>query len=232
MTDDQNRNPETAEEQPMALDQTKILQRMKDIASDLWGTVMPDLPEETSGSAGTKPQAGGIRKTAEGESALQNIWKTADETIDWTDALAHSTPTDGLTGQKLWGFYHKLASKVLAGDLDAYTEVLKRANPLGELTDFAESINMRVSSGDRLESCFVCKPELMDKNRKLYLSAMALRIARDMLACLPVSEVCVRGESDGKTVFEATYPRRLLLHRNFAFVDPVALAKECGAVFS
>ena len=66
MTDDQNRNPETAEEQPLGLDQTKILQRMKDIASDLWGTVMPDMQEEPSGSAGTKPQAGGKKKTAPG----------------------------------------------------------------------------------------------------------------------------------------------------------------------
>ena len=43
------------------------------------------------------------------KTGIQNIWKTADETIDWTDALAHSTPTDGLTGPRMWTFIHKNA---------------------------------------------------------------------------------------------------------------------------
>ena len=49
------------------------------------------------------------------------------------------------------------AQKVLAGDLNAYTEVLQKANPLGELTEFAENITMQAQSPDRLESCFACK---------------------------------------------------------------------------
>ena len=61
---------------------------------------------------------------------------------------------------------------------------------------------------------------------------MGLRIARDLLACLPVEEVSVTGEDEGATVFNATYTRQQLLHRNFVFTDPVALAKECGAEFN
>ena len=101
------------------------------------------------------------------ENTIRNLWKTADETVDWTDALAHSMPTDGLTGKRLWGFYHKMAEKVLSGDLNAYTEVLKTSNPLGELTGFANGINMRAPAAERLESTFVCKDELMKENRKL-----------------------------------------------------------------
>ena len=145
--------------------------------------------------------------------------------------LAHNTPTDGLTGLRMWALYHKHAQKVLDGDLDAYTEVLQKANPLGELTGYAENITMRAPSADRLESCFVCKKEQLEKNRKLYLSAMGLRIARDLLACLPVEEIAVTGEDDGMVIFSATYTRQQLLHRNFVFTDPVALARECGAEF-
>ena len=125
----------------------------------------------------------------------------------------------------------KFEWEFLAGDLAAYTEVLQKANPLGELTDFADSIRMQAQSPDRLESSFVCNGGLMEQNRKLYLAAMGLRIARDLLACLPVDEVTVTGEDDGGEVFSATYTRQQLLHRNFAFVDPVALAKESGAEF-
>lgn len=218
------------EENYTGMDQNEFMKRMKAIASDLWGGVAP-AEEETPEPAAPK-QAANVPEPDRTKTDIQSLWKTADETIDWTDALAHSTPTDGLTGPRMWTFYHKHAEKVLAGDLDAYTEVLQKANPLGELTEYAENITMRAPSSDRLEGCFVCRKDLLEKNRKLYLAAMGLRIARDLLACLPVQEVTVTGEDDGKAVFTATYTRHQLLHRNFVFTDPVALARECGAVFN
>lgn len=212
-----------------SMDQNEFMKRMKAIASDLWGGIAPAEEEKQAPAV----QKDNVPATSEKMKAgIQNIWKTADETIDWTDALAHSTPTDGLTGSRMWTFYHKNAQKVLDGDLNAYTEVLQKANPLGELTEFAENITMRAPAPERLESTFVCKKEQLEKNRKLYLAAMGLRIARDLLACLPVEEVSVTGEDEGEAIFMATYTRQQLLHRNFVFTDPVTLAKECGAVFN
>ncbi len=212
-----------------SMDQNEFMKRMKAIATDLWGGIAPAEEEKTGPAAKKDPVPA---EPAKPKPELQNIWKTADETIDWTDALAHSTPTDGLTPPRMWTFYHKHAQKILAGDLNAYTEVLQKANPLGELTEYAEHITMRAPSADRLESCFVCKQEHLEKNRKLYLAAMGLRIARDLLACLPVEEVTVSGEDNGAVIFTVTYTRQQLLHRNFVFTDPVALAKECGAEFT
>ena len=211
------------------MDQNEFMKRMKAIASDLWGGTIP--MDDGAAPAVSEPKETPRPEPEKPKDDIQAIWKTADETIDWTDALAHNTPTDGLTGPRMWAFYHKHAQKVLDGDLDAYTEVLQKANPLGELTGYAENITMRAPSADRLESCFVCKKEQLEKNRKLYLSAMGLRIARDLLACLPVEEITVTGEDDGMVIFSATYTRQQLLHRNFVFTDPVALARECGAEF-
>ena len=211
----------------VSMDPNEFMKRMKAIASDLWGGVAPEeepssVPEQRK-ELPTEPE--------KPKTDIQSLWKTADETIDWTDALAHSAPTDGLTGPRLWAFYHKHAQKVLAGDLTAYTEVLQKANPLGELTDFADNIRMQAQSPDRLESSFTCKSELLEQNRKLYPAAMALRIARDLLACLPVEEVAVTAENNGETIFSVTYTRQMLMHRNFVFTDPIALAKECGAEY-
>lgn len=216
--------------------QMDLLKKLAAIGSDLWGG-MPSAAyqkEETPDrpAAGKQDQpAPKKKKETPAESGIRSLWKTADETVDWTDALAHSSPADGLTGKRLWGFYHKMAEKVLAGDLAAYTEVLKTSNPLGELTGFANGINMRAPRADRLESTFVCKDELMKEDRKLYLAAMGLRIARDLLACLPANEVKVTAEQNGKPVFSVVYPRQQLLHRNFAFIDPIKLAEDCGAKF-
>ena len=146
------------------IDQNEFMKRMKAIASDLWGGVAPAEEEKPTPAVQKDNAPAASEKTKAG---IQNIWKTADETIDWTDALAHNTPTDGLTGPRMWAFYHKNAQKVLEGDLNAYTEVLQKANPLGELTEFAENITMRAPSPDRLESNFICKKEQLEKNRKL-----------------------------------------------------------------
>jgi len=216
------------DEKSYSAEQKELIRQMKKIGADLWGAVQGDPGEKTESDETGKKEPAREKKN----SGIGNLWKVADETIDWTDALAHSHPTDGLTAPRLWRFYHEKAEKVLHGDLNAYTEVLKAANPLGELTDYAEGINMRAPAANRLESTFQCKPEMMEENPKLYLSAMGLRIARDLLACLPVSEVSVTGERNGKVLFTATYQRPRLMHRNFAFLDPVSFAEECGAEFS
>jgi len=214
--------------------QRDILKMLQGVGADLFGGALAGngVPgEEDSPEAPARRPEAVPAGQDQPKPDIRGLWKTADETIDWTDALAHGTPTDGLTGARLWAFYHKHAEKVLAGDLAVYTEVLQKANPLGELTPYAPNITMQACSPDRLQACFTCNPELLARDRKLYLSAMALRIARDLLACLPVEEVAVTAEDGGKKVFSVTYTRRHMLHRNFAFTDPVALAEECGAEF-
>jgi hypothetical protein len=61
---------------------------------------------------------------------------------------------------------------------------------------------------------------------------MGVRIARDLLACLPVSRVTVQAKTQaGNTVLRVTYDREKLLHKNFAFMDPVAFTESCGATW-
>ena len=217
MSEDNNRPAETND----------LLKKMRAITADLWGE-SPDVAAEPKPKA-EKPARVVVKRP---EIGIDNLWMTADETIDWTDALAHEYPADGLTNLRLWNFYHKQAEAVLTGDTKAYAEVLKKANPLGELTAFAEGISMRAPDADRVEAQFNIRKEYLDADDKKYLSAMGVRIARDLLACLPVSEVEVKAVQDGKTVMEVTYGREQLMHRNFSFLDPVKLTEECGAEFA
>ena len=217
MSEDNNRPTDTTEE---------LLKKMRAIASDLWRD-SPDVAAEPKPKA-EKPARVVVKRPDIG---IDNLWMTADETIDWTDALAHEYPTDGLTNPRLWVFYHKQAEAVLSGDTKAYAEVLKKANPLGELTAFAEGISMRAPSGDRVEAQFNCRNEYLEADGKKYLCAMGVRIARDLLACLPVGEVAVKAVQEGKNVMEVTYRRENMLHRNFSFLDPVKFTEDSGAAF-
>ena len=204
----------------------ELLKKMRAITNDLWRE-SPDVAAETKEKA-KKPEKVVVKSP---EIGIDNLWMTADETIDWTDALAHEYPTDGLTNMRLWSFYHKEAEEVLSGNVKAYAEVLRKSNPLGELMAFSKGITMRAPSADRLEAQFNCKPEYLESDGKKYLCAMGVRIARDLLACLPVSEVGVKAVANGETVMEVTYTREQMMHRNFSFLDPVALTEECGATF-
>jgi hypothetical protein len=98
--------------------------------------------------------------------------------------------------------------------------------------EYAGDITMRTPDPDRVEAAFSAKEEHMEKDAKKYLSAMGVRIARDLLACLPVSEVKVTAKYRNRTAMEVVYRRDQLLHRNFSFLNPVALTEECGAIFN
>ena len=211
------------------LEDNDFTRRLRAIAGDLWGAApKPAAPADVA--AEPKPPKAKPKKVVleQPKTDLTNLWKTADETIDWTEALAHGAPRDGLADERMWGFFHRIAEKVLSGDLKAYTEVLTAVNPLGELTEFADEIRIQARSPELLETRFVCKPELMAENAEGYLSAMGLRMARDLFACLPVSQVKIQAKEQGKPVMEITYDRDQLKHINFNFVDPLTFAKECG----
>ncbi len=231
MTVDQNNNGNNNNGNNNGINRTPeesdLLKRMRAIASDLWRET-PDVSAEPKPKP-VKPAKVVVKRP---EIGINNLWMTADETIEWTDALGHDFPPDGLTSARLWAFYHENAEAVLSGDTKAYAEVLKKSNPLGELTSFAEGISMRAPDSDRLEAVFNCREEYLQSDGKKYLCAMGVRIARDLLACLPVSEVSVTAVSGEKNAMEATYRREQMLHRNFSFLDPVKLTEECGAVFN
>ena len=141
--------------------ENELLKKMKAIAGDLWGNTAA-VPAEPKPQE-PKPARVVVKRPATG---IDNLWMTADESIDWTDALGHAYPTDGLTQQKLWEFYHRNAEAVLSGKLDAYAEVLKRANPLGELTPFAEGICIRAPKPERLEAHFSCRQLIWKRTGK------------------------------------------------------------------
>ena len=228
MTEDINRNNNNSNNGTprTTIEENELLRKLRAIGTDLWRE-----SQDVAAEPKQKPEKPARVVVKRPEIGIDNLWMTADETIDWTDALAHDYPTDGLTSIRMWDFYHKQAEAVLAGSTKAYAEVLKKANPLGELTSFAEGISMRAPAPDRVEAQFNCREEYMEPVAKKYLSAMGVRIARDLLACLPVDEVGVKAVRGGKTVMEVIYRREALLHRNFTFLDPVKLTEDCGAVF-
>ena len=222
--------------------QEELMRRLKAIGVDLWGGLAPRDHAENSAPEAADEMKENQRKTEKGrntpeetpvhrpgkKTTLENLWITADETVDWTEALLWESPRDGLTSMKLWNFYHRMAPQVLEGDTEAYAEVLTTINPLGDLTEYVSGMILRTPGADRLECVFECQPDDLEKYGRNYLGALSLRIARDLLAALPVTEVQVRGNLNGDEKVNVLFRREQLQKKKMAFLIPADFVEACG----
>ena len=203
------------------------LYNLADIVEDLWGASKEPAPQQAE-----QAKQPAYQSTFP---PFEQLWKTADDTVDWTDALAHDKPNDGLTSPHLWSFFHEHARKVLQGDTAAYVDVLHTANPLGDLAPYANAFDVETISADKLLVRFRPNPVYMDKEEgeiRRYLCAVALRVARDLMALLPVSQVEVHAQQGERQLLQVAFERNELQKVRFSFIDPVAFVTACGAVFA
>lgn len=204
-----------------------LLKGMSSIVTDLYGEPVPAKNTATLKSADAPVPAK--------QPALPpfvKLWKTADETIDWTDILASPTPTDGLTPPDKWALYHQHAAAVLKGDTGAYLSVLQAANPMDDLTPYVSALDVATVSADVLRAGFSVRDDLMDSNAKEYICGMALRIARDLFAALPVLQVKVKAARADRTLLTVSFEKAEMNKVRFTFIDPVAFVEQCGGAFS
>lgn len=203
----------------------ELLAGMADIVDDLWG--------ETPVSAAPKPRPAAAPRPE--FPPFTQLWKVADETVDWTDALSRETSPDGLTDPALWALYHRYARQVLSGDTDAYLEVIKAVQPLGDLSAYAASFDIAAPSAETLTASFQALPLYLDKpeaEARRYMAGMALRVARDLFALLPVTRVDVAVMRGEQTLLTVDFDKAEMMKVRFAFIDPVDFALSCGGVFA
>ena len=195
-----------------------LLKGMSDILGDLYG-------EEAAPKATLKSANEPVPAKQPALPPFCQMWKTADETIDWTDILVSPTPTDGLTPPDKWALYHRHAAAVLKGDTAAYLAVLQAENPMADLTPYVAALDVATVDADTLRATFAPRADLQGDE---YLCGMALRVARDLFAALPVLTVEVTAVQDETTLLTVTFTRAQMNKVRFAFIDPVEFVLECG----
>ena len=195
-----------------------LLKGMADIVGDLY-------PDAAANTATLKAADAPVPAKQPALPPFRQLWKTADETIDWTDILVSPTPTDGLTPPDKWSMYHQHAAGVLKGDIAAYLAVLQAENPMADLMPYVASLDVTTVDSDTLKASFSARADLAGNE---YLCGMAVRIARDLFAALPVLTVDVVATQDDKSALTATFTRAQMNKVRFAFIDPVKFVSECG----
>ena len=195
-----------------------LLRGMADIVGDLYGQPAPQktaVYKAADAPADANPPA---------LPPFEALWHTADDSIDWTDILVSPAPTDGLTPPDEWAFLHGQADAVLRGDTSAYLTVLSHVNPMADLLPYVAELTVTTVDSDTLRAAFSPRPDLMSSDALAYLSGMAVRIARDLFAALPVLTV----EVSAGDALAVAFSRAQMNRVRFAFVDPVDLVNSCG----
>lgn len=196
------------------------------VAEDLWGTTC-DAPVAETAEAET-PATAEAAPQSKAFPPFDQLWKTADDTVDWTDALVNETCPDGMTAPDLWAFFHEQAKAVLAGDTETYLKVMDKADPLGDLQPYAAHIDASAESSDALSAAFEVLPRYVEDGeeaKQKYLCGMSVRIARDLMALLPVSTVKVIATQGEETLMTTVFPRSEMQRVRFSFIDPVAFVQ-------
>ena len=198
-----------------------LLKGMADIVGDLYGE---EVPKNTATLKAANPPVPAKQPALP---PFRQLWKTADETIDWTDILVSPTPTDSLTPPDKWALYHQHAEGVLKGDIGAYLAVLQYENPMADLTAYVSALDVQTVDSATLKATFAVRDDLMTENAREYLCGLALRIARDLFAALPVLTVSVTASQADKPLLTVAFTRAQMNKVRFAFIDPVEFVREC-----
>lgn len=163
---------------------------------------------------------------------LKSIHKASDDTIDWTEVLVSPVAPDESYNQEMWRYYHSVAGKVLSGDIDTYLQLIYEVNPLDDLLAYGGNFEFGTDNPQKIEVEFsinetalsVAKRQMSrsDYNDLLqdYVCSVCIRIARDMLALLPVLHVIVHAVLNEKTIVSVIFDRTSLSKVKFGYIDP------------
>jgi hypothetical protein len=164
--------------------------------------------------------------------SLKSIHKTSDDTIDWTEVLVSSVAPDETYNQQMWAYYHSISPKILAGDIDAYLQLIYEVNPLDDLLMYGSNYEFGTDDAKKIEVEFNVnenalsnvKETITKKDYNLllqdYVGSVCIRIARDMFALLPITKVIVHTVLNGKTILSVEFDRQKLSKVKFGYVDP------------
>ncbi len=153
-----------------------------------------------------------------------------------------------------WRNLNVLSGRILQCDIDAYFQVIDEMNPLDDLLEFGSDFEFGANDSTAIEVEFRVKSDVVVPNYTLsltqtgklskkamtktqyyelvqdYICSCSIRIARDIMALLPVEKVVVHavdslldtatGFNEEVTILSVVFDRNRLNGLNFELIDP------------
>ena len=177
-------------------------------------------PEANVETSYTKPVSKAVTKAV-----AADIHKITDEVIDWTEVMVNPCPPDDSYNAELWKYFHGVSAKILSGDIDTYLQVINDIKPLNDLLDYGTGFEFGTDSPLKMEVEFQINLDNIDMPKNSaeyqdYVCSVAIRIARDIFALLPVKNVVVHAANDGVDILSVCFDKKTFSGLKFNFIDP------------
>lgn len=153
-------------------------------------------------------------------SDILNLYTRCDEAVDWTEILVSTSAEDLFMDDEVWKFYKSVADKVLVGDIDTYLQVIEIVRPLDDLLVYGGAFEFGTDDSTVMEIEFNVMPEdVLGDNYsedllQEYVCACSIRVARDIMALLPVTTVNVRAIYDDSELLAVAFDKTTMLNIN------------------
>ena len=154
-------------------------------------------------------------------SDIQELYKDCDDAVDWTEILVSISADDLYMNKELWDFYKSVADKILSGDIATYLHVIEVIRPLDDLMLYGGDFEFDTDDETVMEIEFDVMPEdVLGENcsedlLQEYVSACVIRVARDIMALLPVQTVKVNAVLDNRTLLAVDFDKATMLDVDF-----------------
>lgn len=152
---------------------------------------------------------------------VREIYLNCDATVDWTEILVSSSAEELFMDDEVWLFCKDVANKVLSGDIDTYLQVIEQMRPLDDLLVYGGDFEFGTDNPAVIEVEFRVMPEDVlgrEYSKELfneYISACSIRVARDIMALLPVGEVIVAVVLNNKEILNVKFDKGKMSNINF-----------------
>ena len=160
---------------------------------------------------------------------IKAIFENCDVAIDWLDVLTHKTPTSDDVIYETWEYLHKKAVAVFDEDIDTYLEIISTVNPYDDLLDYAENFEFGTEEASTMEVEFsIIEENIVNLDKNVfedYYCAIAVRVARDTFALLPVEMVSVKVMYKNDCVLTKDFNREKFIESDLHGKDPSDIIK-------
>lgn len=162
---------------------------------------------------------------------IRDIYRNADYPIDWIEISNSESAEEVDMDSDLWSYCKKMSDNILNGDVDAYLDVIETLRPVDDLLLYAGDFEFGTEKANTMTVEFTAKDnEHFSGNfREEYINAISVRVARDLLALLPVNKVeVITVDENGHEIANVIIYKRLLRNVNYNVMtatDIVSLMK-------
>ncbi len=158
---------------------------------------------------------------------IHNIFRYADEPVDWKEVLTE----DDNPGYENWDYLKEVVDDVVNGDIDTYFRVLSDVNPLNDLLAYGSefefgtddprmmAVHFKVNSSVIFQNINGLSREQYNELLQDFVCGCSIRIARDILAILPVRHVIVDASDGGRFILSTDFMRTEVAETDFDDVD-------------